>query len=66
MKLDQAGLECSSTSSCQNSKTKSGSYVIENIGKEDCSRSSIRLSLGKFTTEQDIDRAIEIIKKVFA
>ncbi len=64
IKLDGAGLACSASSSCQSRGKNSSSYVIESIGNKDCSASSLRFTAGRFSSEEDIDRAIEIISTV--
>ncbi|MEO6676841.1 MAG: aminotransferase class V-fold PLP-dependent enzyme [Pseudomonas sp.] len=52
----------SATSAC-NSASNAPSHVLLALGHDARSASrTIRLSLGRFTTEQDIDQAIELIK----
>jgi cysteine desulfurase len=52
----------SSGSACTSASLEP-SYVLRAIGREDeLAHSSIRFSIGKYTTEQDIDYAIELIK----
>ncbi len=54
-------LSVSSGSTC-NSATAEPSYVLRTLGRSDVlAEASLRLSLGRFTTEADIDNAIEII-----
>lgn len=56
-------LAVSTTSACASASTHP-SYVLRQIGlSEQLAFSSIRLSIGRFTTEEQIDRAIEIICK---
>ena len=51
-----------STGSACSSASRAPSYVLKAIGLSDeRARSSLRLSVGRFTTEQDIDHAIEHI-----
>ncbi|NNM13009.1 MAG: IscS subfamily cysteine desulfurase, partial [Gammaproteobacteria bacterium] len=39
------------------------SYVLRALGRDDQSaQSSIRFSIGRFTTDADIERAIEVIQ----
>lgn len=55
-------LAISSSSACLSSKTET-SYVLKAIGLEkERIKSSIRLSLGRFTTEKDVDVAIKLIQ----
>jgi cysteine desulfurase len=61
LKLDVKGVCISSVTSCRTKKEDSSSYVIEAMGKKDCSKSSLRITLGRFTTKSDIKRATNII-----
>jgi len=55
-------LAVSSGSACTSSSLEP-SYVLRAIGREDeLAHSSIRFSVGRYTTEEDIDYAVEIIK----
>lgn len=54
---------CSTGSACS-SKELTPSYILSAIGlSDDEARSSLRLSIGKFNTEQEIDEAIAHIKQ---
>lgn len=54
-------IACSSGSACTSASLEP-SYVLKNIGVgDDLAHSSLRLSLGRWTTEQEIDYAIENI-----
>jgi cysteine desulfurase len=56
------GLAFSSTSAC-NSAKNTPSHVLLALGHDaQAASQTIRLSLGRFTTEQDIDRAAQLIK----
>jgi cysteine desulfurase len=57
--LDQAGICASGGSACSSSEDM-GSHVIQAIGKKG-SGATIRFSFSKFTTEKDIDFALETI-----
>jgi len=54
---------CSSGSACT-SATLEPSYVLRALGvEEDVAHSSIRFGLGRFTTEQEVDYAIELLSE---
>lgn len=58
------GLAVSSTSACS-SQSGSVSHVLRSIGHDDnLARATVRIGLGRFTTENDIQFAIEKIKKL--
>ena len=59
--LNSHGVYVSSASACT-SHTLKPSYVIEALGKKEQARNTIRISLGRHTTEQDIQTASNIIR----
>jgi len=63
IKLDMEGVAVSSGSACH-ARSQEPSRVIQDIWGEKRARESIRFSLGKYTTEEKIQRAGVIIKKV--
>ncbi len=63
--LDTYGVCVSYSSSCRTLKEDSTSYVVEAL-KPECKGSSIRFTLGKETTSDDIHRATEALKKAVA
>jgi len=64
--LDLAGLCCSTGSACTTGSTEP-SHVLTAMGyPDDEARGSLRISLGRSTTEAEIDAAIEIIPRVLA
>ncbi|MDQ5968901.1 MAG: Aminotran 5 protein [Patescibacteria group bacterium] len=62
--LDVAGISASYSSSCRTLKEDSSSYVVESLGKKDCSKSSLRFSFGRETKKSDIDMLITSLKKI--
>ncbi|MBD3360907.1 aminotransferase class V-fold PLP-dependent enzyme [Candidatus Peregrinibacteria bacterium] len=68
LSLDEAGIYCSTASACKAQTTES-SHVLSAIGlSENQAQSSIRFSLGKKTTQKDIDYTLktltQLIKKM--
>ncbi|MEP6955774.1 MAG: aminotransferase class V-fold PLP-dependent enzyme [Chthoniobacterales bacterium] len=64
--LDRAGLCCSAGSACRTGSLEP-SHVLRAMGlSEERMRGSVRFSLSRFTTEGEIDRAIDIIPRAIA
>lgn len=64
--LDLAGVCCSTGSACTTGSTEP-SHVLTAMGLgEDVARGALRLSLGRTTTDADIDAALDIIPRVIA
>jgi cysteine desulfurase len=64
--LDLQGIACSTGAACSSGAIEP-SHVLLAIGlSEDAARSSVRFSLGRATTAESIDRAIEIISGAVA
>jgi len=64
--LALSGIATSSGSACT-SATLEPSYVLREIGVPDVlAYSSLRLSLGRFTTQDDVDEAAEILTRVIS
>jgi cysteine desulfurase len=64
IKLDTLGFAVSAASACHTLSLENGSYVIENLGKPECSGSSLRITLGRSTTKSDLDKFISALKKI--
>jgi cysteine desulfurase len=63
--LDENGVACSSASTCMNTSEESYSYVLERMyGDRSCAASSLRFSLGRYTTKGEIDECIKVLRKV--
>ena len=62
--LDREGICCSAGSACRTG-SQEASHVLRAMNpSEDGARRSLRFSLGRFTTDAQIDRAIQIVPKV--
>lgn len=62
--LDREGLYCSAGSAC-NTTSQTPSPVLNAMGRTSVeARASLRISLGRFTTEEEIDRTLEIIPRI--
>jgi len=63
--LDEEGIAVSAGSACSsNDKNNSASHVLQAIGLNPFeARGSIRISLGRFNTETDIDKFIEVFQQ---
>lgn len=80
LRLDVRGMCVSSVTSCRSKNEDSTSYVVEALSKggaggaameslpedalHDCGKSSLRITLGRFTTNRDIKRARRMILDV--
>ncbi len=62
--LDVHGFCVSYSSSCRTLKEDSSSYVIDAVGKKECSLSSLRFTLGKASKKHDIDNLVNTLKKL--
>jgi len=62
--LDREGICCSAGSACRTG-SQEASHVLRAMNpSEDGARRSLRFSLGRFTTDAEIDCAIEVVPKV--
>ena len=64
IKLDTMGFAVSAASACHTLSLENGSYVIESLGRKDCSSSSLRITLGRSTKKSDLDNLISALKKI--
>lgn len=66
MALDEAGIQCAAGSACAASSDEP-SHVLKAIGLTDKeARSSLRFTMGKSTTEKDIEQTVKILAKLVA
>jgi cysteine desulfurase len=62
--LDLQGVECSTGAACSSGAVEP-SHVLKAIGlSDDDARSSVRISLGRFTTAAEVDEAIRVLPPV--
>jgi len=62
--LDEEGIACSTGSACSSGSLEP-SHVLLSLGlPPQQAHSSLRLTLGKYTTEREIDKVLEILPKV--
>ncbi len=65
LRMDALGYALSSVTSCRTLSEDSSSYVIEELYKDaSCSKSSLRITLGRFTTEKEIQGLVEALLTV--
>ena len=65
-RLDLMGICVSTGSACDSKETKT-SHVLEAIGlRPDLAKGTIRLSLGKHNTEQDVHAILEALKRIMS
>jgi len=66
LNLDREGICCSTGSACSSTATEP-SHVLLALGLDPLqAHSSLRFSLGKWTTEEEIDRVLEVLPRVVA
>ncbi|EZH76036.1 cysteine desulfurase [Aquimarina atlantica] len=61
--LDINGIACSKGSACQSGSGKGSHVLTEILSDEDLQKPSIRFSLSKFNTKEEIDYTVEVLKK---
>lgn len=65
LELDARGVACASLSACENLNDESKSYVVQSLPQGvECSRSSIRLSMGRGTSQKDLDYVLKILPEL--
>ncbi len=66
IQLDAHGIAVSSSSSCRSLSENVRSYVVESLGRPECSESSLRFTLGRETRREDIVYLLKILKKIIS
>jgi cysteine desulfurase len=64
IQMDEYGVNCAAMTSCAGSKGLLKSEILEAMGKENCSASSLRFSFGRTTTRDEIKKSVKIILKI--
>ncbi len=62
--LDVAGISASYSSSCRTLSENSSSYIVEALNKNECAESSLRFTMGRETTKNEIDVLIHALQKI--
>ena len=66
LNLDLEGIAASSSSACSSSSLEP-SHVLLSLGLSyEQAYSSLRLSLGQWTNDEDIDRVLEVLPRIVA
>ena len=66
LQLDARGIAVGSRSACM-SQEEPGSYVVSALGKgKEYATSSIRITLGRWTTKEDIDTLVSALEEIAA
>ena len=64
LELDEAGVAVSSGSACSASHADKPSYVLSAMGFDPIrARGSLRITLGRFNTEDEVDRFLEVLPR---
>ena len=66
MMLDRQQLCCSAGSACRTGSIESSHVLRAMKVSDERARGSMRFSFGRFNTERDVDRALEIVPAVIA
>ncbi|WP_373056054.1 cysteine desulfurase family protein [Zunongwangia sp. H14] len=61
--LDLKGIACSKGSACQSGSDKGSHVLSEFLSEEDLEKPSIRFSLSRFNTEEEVDYVVNVLKE---
>jgi len=61
MQLDMEGIACSTGSACSSFKLEPSHVLLATGLKPEQAHGSLRISLGRFTTEKEIDKLVEVL-----
>ena len=64
MQLDMEGIACSTGSACSSFKLEPSHVLLATGLKPEQAHGSLRVSLGRFTTEKDINKLIKVLPKI--
>lgn len=65
LRLDVLGFAVSSVTTCKTLSEDSSSYVVGELYENDsCSRSSLRITLGRYTTKREINALIKVLLNI--
>lgn len=64
IQLDEYGVNCAAMTSCAGSKGILKSEILLAMHKDECAGSSLRFSFGRETTQKEIQKTVNILKKV--
>ncbi len=64
LRLDARGIAVSSSSSCRTLAENSRSYVLDLLGNKECSESSLRITLGRWTTKRELKEFVKALVQI--
>jgi cysteine desulfurase len=64
MQLDMEGIACSTGSACSSFKLEPSHVLLATGLKPEQCHGSLRVSIGRFTTQKDIDKIIKVLPKI--
>jgi len=64
MQLDMEGIACSTGSACSSIKLEPSHVLLATGLRAEQAHGSLRVSLGRYTTEKDINKLIEVLPKI--